>query len=391
MEIKIIIDDRIVTFGRRVRALATRRRVAAVSAAGVLGLAVLANASPVTKPHTFQAGDPIRAADVNENFDALYEAFNDRVIREDYTITVPVASGCAGLRAEIENLDEYRIASTATVTIELAAGTYACSGNIAIRHPNGDRLSIVGGGNGPSDVELTFPAGESGIGAYRHPLGRVGNLTVTGGGAAAGNGSGIYTTDGSIERVENVVAQGFENGFRANSGRLRGYDLVARNNVTGFSAIATGQVEVDRGNASQNTQDGFSATQGGMVRVRDAQATSNGRDGLSASVGGVLYASGTTLADGNTRNGLVAGSGGHMQVGTGATASNSGDVGFISSEHATMILSSPSSANNVAYGYATIRGGFMRRAGTSASTGDGAATNRAVNTPDPGHGAVIQE
>src|SRR5688572_13344209 len=163
MEIKIIIDDRIVGAFRRVREIATGRRMAAVIGTAVLGSAVFAVAAPITKPNDFEAGTPIIAADMNENFDALYAAFNDRVIREDLTISLTQADGSTCLIAELTELDDFRIASTAVVTIELAEGTYDCPETVEISHPNGNRLEIVGAGATVADVVLTFPANQTGI------------------------------------------------------------------------------------------------------------------------------------------------------------------------------------------------------------------------------------
>ena len=46
----------------------------------------------VSKPHAFSAGETILAAEMNENFDTIYDAFNARVIESDLTINVPTTS-----------------------------------------------------------------------------------------------------------------------------------------------------------------------------------------------------------------------------------------------------------------------------------------------------------
>src|SRR5689334_13232501 len=97
MEIKLVIDDRAVAAVRRLAALVTRRRVALGLGGAVLASAVFAFAAPISKPHTFTAGTKVVAEEVNANFDTLYAAFNERVIREDRTIALSPSEGCSGL------------------------------------------------------------------------------------------------------------------------------------------------------------------------------------------------------------------------------------------------------------------------------------------------------
>jgi len=73
MKIEIHIDERIVGAGRWLKATLTKRRSAVLAGGAVLlGLAAIAQA--VTKPHTFSSGQPALASQVNENFDALFDA-----------------------------------------------------------------------------------------------------------------------------------------------------------------------------------------------------------------------------------------------------------------------------------------------------------------------------
>src|SRR5262245_60158562 len=116
IHIKLTIDDRLVAAARAVRRALTGRKAATLIGLSVSGAAALVFAAPVEKPHTFEAGDPIRASEINANFDAVYDELNARVVRNDQTVEV---EDCGELKAALAALQERRIVDGATVTIEI--------------------------------------------------------------------------------------------------------------------------------------------------------------------------------------------------------------------------------------------------------------------------------
>ncbi|MGD8861753.1 MAG: hypothetical protein PVI30_17210 [Myxococcales bacterium] len=283
MEVRIFIDDRIVRGARAVGALVTRRNLTCLLTLGLATTGLVALAAPADKPHEFSAGTPIVAAEGNENFDTIHEAFNGHVIRTDQTLSVAVTDGCDGLLGALAGLDEVRISPSATVTIELEAGTYSCSETASVRHPDGQQLRIVGGGASSADVTLQFPADVTGIRVRGQSLGRVQNLTLVGGDGTAGNG--ISAEQGARVSVVGVITRDFANGISATQGStLSGQDVESRS----------------------NTRDGIQAARGSVVVLENATTASNGNDGFSSIVASSMTLVGTVEARGNAQAGLAA-------------------------------------------------------------------------------------
>jgi len=76
MKVSFNIDDRLVSFGGRVLALARHRATHALVGVSIL-VGAGATAHAATKPHTFSAGAAALAAQINANFDAIFAAVTD--------------------------------------------------------------------------------------------------------------------------------------------------------------------------------------------------------------------------------------------------------------------------------------------------------------------------
>lgn len=92
MKVSFNIDDRLVSFGARVWALARHRATHAL-----LGVSILVGAGAVahatTKKHTFTAGAAALAAHVNENFDDIFEAVTAlEDAKQNQTIFLPAST-----------------------------------------------------------------------------------------------------------------------------------------------------------------------------------------------------------------------------------------------------------------------------------------------------------
>jgi hypothetical protein len=336
--IRIEVGPRVVRIARALAAPFRRRRLAAWAAVAALGLAVYATAQPVGPAHEFEPGTPIRAADMNEMFQEIYDALSQRVIREPETWTVTADAGCEGLVDALARLDGRTIATPATVTIELQPGTYECEERILFSHPDGQRVHIVGTGPTPAGVTLTFPGAGIRVADGYH-LGLLENVTLQGGGESAEGGHGLHVSAGGKARARAVIAQDFNGeGFRAwGHSFLRLEDAHSRRNsrhgiealygstlilVAPFIAEANGSVGI-RASAStivcegvdaetairsqSNVVDGFYLTSRSSA-VCNVQAESNGRHGAHVLHGSLLRSTGagTSYSD-NTSHGVAVG------------------------------------------------------------------------------------
>lgn len=365
MEIRLIIDDRLVSFARRTRAVVTRRRAAFLAGALVAIGSALALAD-VVKPHTFSSGTPISAAEVNENFDALVTAVNSRMIRSNTTIPVTAASGCDGLVTALKGLDDKTIASMATpivVTVSLEAGTYSCSSPIAFRHANGESIVIAGAGATPADVVLQFASGTHGILVTRGSrLGGLNNLTVKGSHAA--DTIGLLVNLSSSATLQDVVVTNFQDGIVARmASSLQGLGVTSSGNARhGILSQAGSSVVLSTVTASGNGAGGFNAFDHGYLELDTATSSSNAI-GYFAAFGGVLWAA-SSSATSDTQN------------------------GFVVQDRAVMELRDPVSQANGAPNFVAQRGGYIRLIGTVGGAGPN-GTSPAPNSVDPNDGAVI--
>jgi hypothetical protein len=323
IHIKLTIDDRLVAAARWVRARMSARRSALVLAACALSATVVA-AAPIDAPHEFEAGSRIRAAEINENFAALYDAINASVIRDDLTLEV---ADCDELVAQLGALADRRIASTATVTVELPEGTFACP-TIAVDHVDGHRLRIVGQGSG--ETTLTFQ-NDGFVIPMSRSIGLIDKLTVSG---ATFEGSG-------------VLAWG-------NASAKLGGDLVVRKFANGVVADAS-YVVADGVTAHDNMYDGFKAANGSFMSANGAIATNN-QYGFDVYLGSAMLAQGASARE-HSEFGFNANAGSVIQVGEGAESVDN-EHGYNASANSTMLVFD-SSASMCNYGYAAWNDSFM--------------------------------
>jgi hypothetical protein len=364
MELRIVIDDRIVGFFRSLRRAFSRRRVAWIVAGSVLASGLVAIGAPVTLRHTFAAGDIIKAAEINENFADLAQAVNARVIREDRFIEVLPAQNCDGIRNALNDLAEARIASTATVAIKINAGTYACSDSLEVRHPNANRIKILGVGNTAADVKLTFSL-DGLVVRDGNTLLELSNLTVVGSNGSTGAGLSV-NRGGTLVGSRDIVVSNFHHGIVALYG----------GNIIGLNLTAT-----------QNGAIGVYATYGSHITLTDSTAENNGDDGFRSSHGASVSLFGCKSLD-NKGSGFHATEGGTL-IGDPVTATRNVD-GFLSETHSTLIAFDPTVTNNNRNGFYALRGGYIHYEGTSVISGNlGAASVPALNTPDPNTTAVV--
>jgi hypothetical protein len=371
MELRIVIDDRIVGFFRSVKRALSRRRVAWIFAGSVLASGVVAIGAPVQLRHTFSPGDTIKAAEINDNFADLAQAVNALVIDDDRIIEVSPAQNCDGIRNALKDLAKARIVSTATVTIKIDAGKYTCTDSLEVKHPNGNRIKIIGAGTTPAEVELDFPVNKDGLVVPDgSTLLELDNLALVGGDTGAGTtptGAGIAVRrGGTLAGFKDVVVSKFNDGMIVSYG----------GNVVGLNLTVT-----------DNARIGVYTTYGGHVTLTDSIAQNNAGDGFRASDGASMSLFGCK-ALGNKGAGFHASEGGTL-IGDTLTATKNLD-GFLCETHSTLVVHDPTVTDNNRNGFYAVRGGYIHYEGTSNISGNlGANTVPPLNTPDPGTTAVV--
>lgn len=345
----------------------SRRRIGLMTFAGLTLAMILVGPSiavAVDIPHTFADGDVVSAARFNENFEVLADAIAAKTIRTDQMLHISPADGCEGLQDAIASLDGVSIAGTATVTISLAEGDYFCTAPIEMTHPDGERLRIEGAGLA-ADTVLTF-LGYGVRSRFGQALGELANLTLRGSDA----GVGIEARAASALNLSQVIVERFETGVLARGGSSISGDAVT---------------------ASENISHGFSSFRSASIRISDAAAESNGDNGFWAFENGSLTLLGSSRSQSNQGEGYAATDGGTIAADNPEADAN-GRNGFVSSANSTLVAINPVATNNGDYGFAVIRGGFLRRSGGVSASGNGlSATNQPPNSPNPMHGAVIND
>lgn len=354
-----------------------------------VGVAVLPTiAVAVDVPWVFQAGDPVVAEQLNDDFAALGGAIDGLAIREDTAIAITPDQPCAAIQEELDALDARQIVGGAVVTIELAPGTYTCDAPIVVRHPAGDRIQIRGTGNTPAEVVLTFPADTSGVVVHSaRALGGLGNLTLQGASGPTG-GVGVDASAAAAVWASDLVVQGFVHGIHvAGSSTFSGTNVALLDNV-GWGAVAAASASIGLGGCeASNNFGGLLAQRGASIGATDCITNDNASHGYHATMGGVLEIHGSTAA-GNV-HGYVAGEGGMLYV-DGSSATGNEIHGMLSGFRGSILAVDTSSSSNGGYGYTAVSGSYLYLGGTYDALGNGAgATNIPYNAPTVADGSVI--
>jgi hypothetical protein len=319
IHVKLTIDDRLVAAARWLERRLSARRLGLLALLGTLGAGVVL-ADPVSRPHTFEAGQRISAAEINDNFDVLYDELNAREIANDLTIAV---DDCQDLRAELAELDFKLIASTATVTLELPEGAFDCDGTIVIDHRDGEHIHIVGQGSG--STSLAFHSVDGFAIPPGRQIGLIDKLTAKG---AALRGNGVTVSPTAYARL--------------------GGDLVLREFVDGVHAFG-GFVDAAGVTCDDNLNAGFQANVNGGINAVDARASTNAGYGFQALTGSVILADGA-IADSNEVYGFEANVGSAILAGPDTVATNS-THGFNANDHSVISVDQATSTDNEVFGF----------------------------------------
>jgi hypothetical protein len=282
IHVKLTIDDRFIAVGRWVAQRVTRKRLALALAAGTLGAAVVM-AAPVERPHVFAARGAIRADEINESFNVLYEELNARVIRADMKIEV---ADCDALVDALSQLQERSIVASAVVTLELPAGTSVCPDQVVVDHPDGNHIRIVG--ESRAGTTLQFHGKNGIVIPMSRSLGLLDKMTLTGSG---GVGAGVVVRGGASAVLgDQVSIREFVDGVSVDGGWLRADGVVSEDNSgNGFAVNHGGTMRAEGARATGNALTGFTAFVGSTILANNAVAEDNARYGFNANAGGVVF------------------------------------------------------------------------------------------------------
>lgn len=328
--------------------------------------------------------------DVQAQIDALGDELTTasglpRFIDSDLTLNVP--SEYEDVNVALEALGESVISQAATVTIQVADGTYTYDEAIAVSHENGDRIQIVGNAADPAAVELSF--GSHGLVVSNgHTLGLLQGVTLRGS-YAGGEVVGVLAERNALVTVDQVHTYGFAAGFEATQGGV----LVAEGaqdsgSIIGLFALSSGVIIAESAVSTDNLFFGFLAERVAYMDVDRSTVTGAQRSCYYVGGGGVMDAEEST-AEGCAEAGYVAsGPGGlnaHASTSTGsglygysaeygailvassATAVGNGSAGFYATHNGQLAASAAVSEDNGAYGFLTGFGGTASVYGVTSS------------------------
>ncbi len=182
----------------------------------------------------------------NTSLVALAEATSAE-LRVDTTWTTP--GDFAHVEDAVREAFQWRIHHDATLTIEVI-GTHAMTGELALSHPDGARLQLVGGSLTAGTDVLDF-AGTHGVLVNGEDLGLLDNLVIQGSNSA--DTTGISATDGAVVTL--------------------GADVAVDGFFIGISAGRQGVIWADNTEVSSGASSCFYAWETGLIQATGSTAT----------------------------------------------------------------------------------------------------------------------
>ena len=250
---------------------------------------------------------------------------SDKLGRISSDLTLAVPADYADINEALAWLDGYSIDGGTTVEIELAPGTYSFSEEVVVRHPDGDRIHIVGDPGDPATI--TFPYSDGFVVAGSSALGLLADLTLVG---SVDDYTGLLVADSSAVLVGDLTLQNWGGSgvhVTGNSALEAAQDGLVTISTCHVGALVDASSFADLSDAvvSQNTWVGL-WSDGGSLVADGANSSGNAASGFYASGGGTLSALNTT-SSGNTTYGYYTVSG-SVTLADGATAEDNGEDGF---------------------------------------------------------------
>ena len=237
--------------------------------------------------------DPVAMAEIPDLEGSIVDLEAGKVGRISYSATplalvvstAPAADEFASIGEALAWLDGYSIDSDATVQIQVQAGTYTHS-TVYLRHPDGDRIQIIGAGPGL----VTLQCAGSGFRVWDgHSLGLLDGMTIEGPGTS-GSDYGVDVRRNSYAWLgsELLIRDFYGAVLSYRGGVVFAGGVTAENVVTGFAASGMSFLFARSATVNGATNDGFQSVSNSFVDVRNTILTGIDYDGYDAWFGGVL-------------------------------------------------------------------------------------------------------
>ncbi len=199
--------------------------------------------------------------------------------------TLLVPSQYPTIQAALDALRGVRLA--ADVTIQIAPGTWNATDVLQLDHPDGRRVSLVGGGAAPTDTVLTTSQGTMFAVPPGRTFGTIRNLSLSG-----TTGTAVHVDAGAHVALSDLVVEGFTLGVAVSGGSVEARDLLLEDNSSGFRAIR-GRMKLTDVELYGKNGSGVRASHGSIVEALRVQ-THNDFSGYTLTSGSVL--TGTTIS-----------------------------------------------------------------------------------------------
>ncbi len=211
--------------------------------------------------------------------------------------TIEVSSGdCEDLLAVIADLHGQVIVGSATVTINVSGGSYACDESLRFHHPDGTRIKMVGNSGGtPTTIAFNAVTGLA-VEAH-HALGGFDGFVLTGSGGDAVNGVAVGSGARASVGPDVTVRQFSGSCYRVYDGGVLLASGTAAEDCIGSGYVATAATLNASGTVASGNKHGYSASRGASINAGDAQAIDNERRGFYAHFGAHMYAARASAID----------------------------------------------------------------------------------------------
>ena len=224
---------------------------------------------------------------------ATLDAEAVRLIASSTSLNIP--ADFATPQAALDYLDGFAIARDAVVTLQFAAGTHALTEAISIRHPDGDRIHLIGDPSDSSAVVLQFPGTDGVFLINGSRLGGIDGLTLQGDGAA---GVGVRLMRQSSAFISpGVVIDGFNTGIQVVSNSsvvASGVEITGC--ATGIGSQVGSVVSATESVITAPTLGCWTASNGSTLIAAQGDCTNPGTWGGQAVTGATLYAYEATVS-----------------------------------------------------------------------------------------------
>lgn len=298
------------------------------------------------------------------NEQSLFELLGtyEDIIKTDTVINVP--ADFDDIADVMDHLSNFRIANSATVIVNVAAGTYNHGNKVVSGHPDGLRIRIIGPAL-PSGVPTESAFQVSGSSAANIASDRIVNAAMLRARfpvVIQSSGTAIDVSTGSLD-LQNILllGSGAGAGVTTIGGVARMQSCGVHYYENNYYVERNGIISAEGCTSSGAAGKGFWCQNAGTILNHDGLSVSNMGAGYHAAVGGIILTK-DSVAKGNLcENGAGAYycSIGGTIVGNGSIADGNGDSGFKIEQEGVLRIRRSISRNNDGWGYEILNGGRM--------------------------------